>query len=111
MQKVSLELFLQIFHLTILHTGHIRTITFEQGKNFQYINVIQLEKSVSGELLGTLTVYPCMIMVLALPIYFTWLIYSNRQKIFDEDQEFIEKYGTLVDGLSRKDTFSILWRV
>jgi hypothetical protein len=75
------------------------------------LNVSKLEKSASGELLGTLTVYPCMIMVIALPIYFTWLIYVNRQKIFDEDEVFIEKYGTLVDGLSRKDTFSILWRV
>jgi len=52
-----------------------------------------------------------MAMVVALPIYFTWLIYANRQKVFDEDEEFIEKYGTLVDGLSRKDTFSILWKV
>ena len=49
-------------------------------------------------------------LVFLAPIIFTILIIRNRQKIIDDDEDFKNKFGSLFEELSTKNTFCMLWK-
>ena len=52
-----------------------------------------------GDLMATLMSMPCLILVISGPPFFTFWLSKNREKILEEDEEFISMYGTLIESL------------